>query len=260
MKRLLRNLACFIVGRAPTRRLNWSALAVMLLGGGAGPVPAAITPFFSVQPAVLPASQPSWVLLTVRTTGTGTLTPSGDQFTFTFDSVGSQIQAVNPDASVILHVGSGSTLAPADFQVSLPAANQVRITYTSFSSKIFAAGETISLHVTLLPQIATVFAANVGYASALQTAAPATGDTLSFVDFPSGPQGPPGPPGPPGGSVVHFSWNSVTGQVYQLQFKTNLLATNWNNAGSLISATNVTTSTTDPIGPEPQRFYRLKQP
>ena len=238
--------------------IRWFAAGVLGIVGT--PAHSAITPLFSVRPEILPVAESSRVLLTMRTTGSGTLTPASDQFTFTFDAAVSQITVLSVDPVVTLHVGAASTLGPTDFQVTQPAFNQVRITYTAFAGKTFAAGETISVGVVLTPTVAGVFSANVGYVSALQTAAPATGDTLSFVDFPTGPPGPQGPPGPPGGSVVHFSWDSVTGQVYQLQFKTNLLTTNWNNADSEILSTNTSMSASDPIGPDPQRFYRLKQP
>jgi len=59
------------------------------------------------------------------------------------------------------------------------------------------------------------------------------------------------------GNTFAFSWNAVTGTVYQLQYKTNLLQTNWINLGGAITAADVTVSTNDVIGPDPQRFYRL---
>jgi photosystem II stability/assembly factor-like uncharacterized protein len=54
-----------------------------------------------------------------------------------------------------------------------------------------------------------------------------------------------------------LSWNAVTGLVYQVQYKTNLLSTNWLNLGSPITATNSALTTTDATGPDPQRFYRI---
>ncbi|HVU07911.1 MAG TPA: choice-of-anchor tandem repeat GloVer-containing protein [Verrucomicrobiae bacterium] len=52
-------------------------------------------------------------------------------------------------------------------------------------------------------------------------------------------------------------WNSATGQVYQLQFKTNLSQTTWNNLGGAIVATDSKTTNSDVIGPNSQRFYRV---
>jgi hypothetical protein len=46
--------------------------------------------------------------------------------------------------------------------------------------------------------------------------------------------------------------------VYQVQYKTNLLQTNWINLGNAITATNVTATATNLIGSDPQRFYRLQ--
>lgn len=57
-----------------------------------------------------------------------------------------------------------------------------------------------------------------------------------------------------------FSWNAVTGTVYQLQYTTNLSQPNWINLGGAITAANVTVSTNVVIGPDPQRFYRLMSP
>ena len=56
---------------------------------------------------------------------------------------------------------------------------------------------------------------------------------------------------------LQFSWNAMTGLVYQVQFKTNLLSTNWINLGSPITATGPSITVTNTIGPDPRRFYRL---
>ena len=58
--------------------------------------------------------------------------------------------------------------------------------------------------------------------------------------------------------TLNFTWNALTGLVYQVQYKTNLLQTNWINLGSVITATNFTATATNLIGPDPQRFYRLQ--
>jgi hypothetical protein len=60
-------------------------------------------------------------------------------------------------------------------------------------------------------------------------------------------------------SSLQFSWNSLAGVAYQLQFTTNLSATNWVNLGAAINATNSITATTTNIGPDRQRFYRLRR-
>jgi hypothetical protein len=61
------------------------------------------------------------------------------------------------------------------------------------------------------------------------------------------------------GDSITFSWNSITGLVYQLQYKTNLNQTNWVNLGGAITASNATLSATDTFSPDPQRFYRIEQ-
>ncbi len=58
--------------------------------------------------------------------------------------------------------------------------------------------------------------------------------------------------------TLNFTWNALTGLVYQVQYKTNLLQTNWINLGAVITATNLTATATNLIGPDPQRFYRLQ--
>jgi hypothetical protein len=60
-----------------------------------------------------------------------------------------------------------------------------------------------------------------------------------------------------GGTTLTFTWTSVAGQEYQMQYSTNLIQTNWNNLGGTNSPTGGTTTTTDSTGPDPQRFYRV---
>ena len=61
-------------------------------------------------------------------------------------------------------------------------------------------------------------------------------------------------------STFNVSWGTMAGLVYQVQFKTNLLQTNWINLGKLLMATNtsLTVSDTNAIGSSPQRFYRIQ--
>jgi subtilase family serine protease len=60
-------------------------------------------------------------------------------------------------------------------------------------------------------------------------------------------------------SSFNLAWGTMTGLVYQVQYKTNLLQTNWINLGKPLIATNgnLTVSDTNAIGSSPQRFYRL---
>jgi uncharacterized repeat protein (TIGR03803 family) len=50
-----------------------------------------------------------------------------------------------------------------------------------------------------------------------------------------------------------LSWNTLPGRMYQMQYSTNLIRTNWFDLGA--PGTNGSVST--PIGPDPQRFYRV---
>jgi hypothetical protein len=57
------------------------------------------------------------------------------------------------------------------------------------------------------------------------------------------------------GSVM-FNWNAIAGGVYQIQYKDDLLATNWINLGSSINASNLMISASDSVT-NLLRFYRL---
>jgi len=57
--------------------------------------------------------------------------------------------------------------------------------------------------------------------------------------------------------ILTSTWSVAAGQGYQPQFCTDLSRTNWANLGPSITATNGTMNISDPIGPNPQRFYRL---
>jgi subtilase family serine protease len=60
-------------------------------------------------------------------------------------------------------------------------------------------------------------------------------------------------------STFSLTWGTMTGLVYQVQYNTNLLQTNWINLGKPLVATNdnLTASDTNAISSSPQRFYRL---
>lgn len=61
------------------------------------------------------------------------------------------------------------------------------------------------------------------------------------------------------GNSFQLSWITTTGLVYQVQYKTNLLQTNWTNLSKSFTATNygATLLDTNALGSSPQRFYRL---
>jgi uncharacterized repeat protein (TIGR03803 family) len=60
----------------------------------------------------------------------------------------------------------------------------------------------------------------------------------------------------PNGTIA-LAWNTVARQTYQLQYVSNLRSTNWVSLGSPILATNAMTTTSDVIGSNSQRFYRV---
>jgi uncharacterized repeat protein (TIGR03803 family) len=56
---------------------------------------------------------------------------------------------------------------------------------------------------------------------------------------------------------VALTWITVAGQTYQLQYVADLKSTNWINLGNPILATNAWTTTSDSVGLNSQRFYRV---
>lgn len=59
--------------------------------------------------------------------------------------------------------------------------------------------------------------------------------------------------------LVNLTWRTVVGQVYQLQYKTDLSETVWRDIGSAITATNATTVVNDTPGTDARRFYRISK-
>jgi len=58
-------------------------------------------------------------------------------------------------------------------------------------------------------------------------------------------------------SAIGLFWSAVAGRTYQVQYNTDLTSTNWTNLGDTITATNGTMSTSDALGSDQQRFYRV---
>ena len=56
--------------------------------------------------------------------------------------------------------------------------------------------------------------------------------------------------------IFNLTWATATGLVYQIQYKTNLLQTNWLNLIKPTTATSTNLNASD-TGSSPQRFYRL---
>jgi hypothetical protein len=56
---------------------------------------------------------------------------------------------------------------------------------------------------------------------------------------------------------LQLAWGSLSGVAYQVQYSTNVAQTNWINFGSVITATNSTTTTNAAIGTDQERFYRV---
>ena len=63
----------------------------------------------------------------------------------------------------------------------------------------------------------------------------------------------------PATTGFNLTWNTIAGQVYQVQYKTNLTQPNWIDLGNPLTATTntLTLQDTDAITASPSRFYRV---
>ena len=59
------------------------------------------------------------------------------------------------------------------------------------------------------------------------------------------------------GGNINFTWNTMAGLAYQLQYKTSLTQATWINLGGPVAATGGTAATSDAAPADPQRYYRL---
>jgi uncharacterized repeat protein (TIGR03803 family) len=57
--------------------------------------------------------------------------------------------------------------------------------------------------------------------------------------------------------TITLNWSALTGLKYQLQSNADLSSANWNNLGSVITATNGIVTVSDIIGTNTQRYYRV---
>jgi hypothetical protein len=59
-------------------------------------------------------------------------------------------------------------------------------------------------------------------------------------------------------NLLNLSWNSISGQIYRVQFKQNLSSAFWTNLPPDVTATGSTAAKTDTIGPSAARLYRVQ--
>jgi uncharacterized repeat protein (TIGR03803 family) len=57
--------------------------------------------------------------------------------------------------------------------------------------------------------------------------------------------------------TVYLTWSAIVGQRYRVQWNAGLGSSTWQNLGPLVTATSSTMVTTDLIGTNAQRFYRV---
>jgi hypothetical protein len=61
----------------------------------------------------------------------------------------------------------------------------------------------------------------------------------------------------PSDGALQLAWTALAGVQYQVQYMTNLAATNWINLGGVITATSNPMSSPEATGTDQQRFYRV---
>ena len=59
-------------------------------------------------------------------------------------------------------------------------------------------------------------------------------------------------------STATVRWQAVVGKKYQLNYRTNLKAGSWTNSGSVFTANSTNSQTTDAVGTNALRFYRVQ--
>jgi hypothetical protein len=60
------------------------------------------------------------------------------------------------------------------------------------------------------------------------------------------------------GGLINFTWSSLPGLVYQVQYTDTLSPANWNNLSDAITATGYTITASDNLASATQRFYRVE--
>jgi hypothetical protein len=59
-------------------------------------------------------------------------------------------------------------------------------------------------------------------------------------------------------NLIKFTWNSLAGLAYQVQYSTNLAGAGWLNLGNSVTATNYISTAAFSIGTDSQHFYRVQ--
>jgi hypothetical protein len=67
-------------------------------------------------------------------------------------------------------------------------------------------------------------------------------------------------PGTVSNGSFTLTWSSISGQTYRVQYKTNLMGTNWTDLPPDVMANGVTAGKTDSTASDAQRFYRILVP
>jgi hypothetical protein len=125
--------------------------------------------------------------------------------------------------------------------LGLQNADNISATYTSIATSATAPGS-----VPIVPQLADpdhrLTNYQVSVVDGLLTILPAATPAFQAISQ--------------SGGTLTFAWSSIPQEVYQVQYNTNLAATNWSIFAASIIATNITAAITDSVA-STQRYYRV---
>ena len=59
-------------------------------------------------------------------------------------------------------------------------------------------------------------------------------------------------------NMMRLSWSAIPNQIYRVEYRTNLLQTNWTELSPDVTAHSQTATNRIDLGPEPERYYRIR--
>jgi hypothetical protein len=183
------------------------AIAVLCVAGSALAQVPPVSPQFSVHPQIFPIGAESRALFVVRSTGAGASINPPLTWTFTLDGSTQsgaglhEVTVAKVDPAVTVH--SKNTNLARLFNPPTVDQTGTVITVTALDSakgQVFTDGDTVSFEAILVPKVPAPCGVSVRYGADANNGAfqPVNGDTIAFVDFPTGPPGPTGATGATG--------------------------------------------------------------
>ena len=156
--------------------------------------------------------------------------------------------------------GAGTATASGQDVITLP--NSDSIIYVSLDTGATAKDQVLAEYMNAASAIASVPNVYVdpSYAYAAEITLSLSGEgvgVMNPIHLASGDAN----PSPVIDTVVsdeaNISWVSMTGQVYQVQYSTNLVSTNWFDLGSTVIGNGTTNTVADSTATNSARFYRV---